>query len=92
MVRELCLRFVLFILVFILCKKTGNFLVIFLNIFSTFDKIRMRTYIKNLRHSYSNVFHKYQKFQIYIVNIKGDMHDQKIKVKNTFSDKTIPIT
>ena len=83
MVRELCLSFFLFILVFILCKKTGNFLVIFLNIFSTFYKIRMMMYIKNLRHSslYSNVFHKYQKFQIYNVNIKGDMHNQKVKVK-----------
>ena len=83
MVRELCLRFFLFILVFILCKKTGNFLVIVFNTFSTFYKIRMRTYIKYLRHSslYSNVFRKYQKFQIYNVNIKGDMHDQKIKVK-----------
>ena len=43
----------------------------------------MRTYITNLRHSSlnSNVFHKYQKFQIFYVDIKGDMHDQKIKVK-----------
>ena len=83
MVRELCLRFLLFVLVFILCKKKGNFLVIFLNIFSTFHKIRMRIYITILRHSslYSNVLRKSQKFQAYKVNIKGDMHDQKIKVK-----------
>ena len=39
--------------------------------------------MNNLRHSslYSNVFHKYQKFQVYYVNSKGDIHDQKIKVK-----------
>ena len=58
-----------FVLVSILCEKTGNFSVIFLNIFSTF-------YIKK-----SNVFRKYQSCQVYNVNSKGDMHDQKIKVK-----------
>ena len=83
MVKEQCLRFFLFVLVFILSKKTGNFLVIFLNIFSTFHKIRMRTYIKILRHSslYSNVLRKSQKSQAYNVHIMGDMHNQKIKVK-----------
>ena len=64
-----------------LCIHLAN--MFFFNTFSTFYKIRMRTYINNLRHSslYSNVFCKYPKFQIYNVNIKGDMHDQKIKVK-----------
>ena len=83
MLRELCLRFFIFVLVFILCKKTGNFFVIFLNIFSTFHKKRMRTCIKNLRHRslHNNVFSMYQKSQAYIVHNKGDIHVQKIKVK-----------
>ena len=83
MVRELCLRIFVSVLVFILCKKKGKFLVIFLNICSTFHKIRMRTYINSLSHSslYSNVLHKSQKFQVYNVNIKGDMHDKKIQVR-----------
>ena len=83
MVRAQCLRFFLFVLVFILCRKTGNFLVIFLVIFSTFYKIRMRTYITNLRHSslYSNVFRKYKRCQVYNVKIKEDMYNQKIKVR-----------
>ena len=38
MSRELCLRFYFNILVFILCQKRGNFLFIFLNIFSRFYK------------------------------------------------------
>ena len=39
--------------------------------------------MKNLRNIslYSNVFHKYQKFQVYNLNSNGDIHDQKIKVK-----------
>ena len=83
MLRELCLRFVLLVLVFILCKKTGNFLVIFLNIFSTFYKKQMRTCIKNLRYSslHSNVFSMYHKFQAYYVHSKGDIYVQEIKVK-----------
>ena len=83
MLRELCLRFFLLVLVFILCKKTGNFLVIFLNIFSTFYKKRMRTCIKNLRHCslHSNVFSMYHKFQAYNVHSKRDIYVQKIKVK-----------
>ena len=51
MLRELCLRFFFHSLVFILCQKTGNFLFIFLNIFSRFDKKQTKTYIKNLRRS-----------------------------------------
>ena len=38
MSRELCLRFFVYILVFILCQKTGNFVFIFWNIFSRFDR------------------------------------------------------
>ena len=83
MLRELCLRFFILVLVSILCEKTGNFFVIFWNIFSTFHKKRMRTCIQNLRHSslLSNVFSMYQRFQAYIVHSKGDIHVQKIKVK-----------
>ena len=83
MSRELCLRFLLFVLVFILCKKTGNILFIFKNIFSTFYKKQMRTCIKNLRHSslHSNVFSMYQRFQVHNEHNKKDMHVQKIKVK-----------
>ena len=83
MLRELCLRFLIFVLLFILCKKTGNFFVIFLNIFSTFHKKLMRTFIKNLRHIslHNNVFSMYQKSQAYIVHNKGDILVQKIKVK-----------
>ena len=68
---------------FSLCEKTGNFLVIFWNIFSKFHKERMRICTKNLRHSslHSNVFSMYQKFQAYIVHSEGDIHVQKIKVK-----------
>ena len=83
MLRELSLRFFLLVLVFILCKKTGNFVVIKLNIFSTFYKKRMKTCMKNLRHSslHSNVFSMYQKSQAYYVHSKRDIYVQKIKVK-----------
>ena len=83
MLRELCLRFFIVVIVFILCKKTGNFLVMFLNIFSTFYKKRMRICIKKLRHSsfHSNIFSMYQRFQAYNVHSKGDVYVQKIKVK-----------
>ena len=33
MSRELCLRFLFQVLVFILCQETGNFMIIYLNIF-----------------------------------------------------------
>ena len=83
MLRERCLRFLIVVIVFILCKKTGNILVIFLNIFSTFYKKRMRICIKNLRHIslHSNVFSMYQRFQAYNVHSKGDSYVQNIKVK-----------
>ena len=83
MLRELCLGIFLLVLVFILCEKTGNFLVIILNIFSTFYKKRMRTFMKNLRHGslHSNVLSMYQKFQAYNVHSKGGIYVQKIKVK-----------
>ena len=38
MLREMCLRFFILVLVFILSEKTGNFFVIFWNLFSTFHK------------------------------------------------------
>ena len=78
---------------FISCNKTGNFLVIFLNIFPTFYKKRMRTCMKNLRHSslYSNVFSMYQQFQAYNVHSKGGIHVQKIKVKKYIFVYSYPI-
>ena len=66
-----------------LCKKTGNFFIIIFIIFSTFNKKRMRTCMKNLRHCFlhSNVLSMYQRFQAYNVHSKGDIHLQNIKVK-----------
>ena len=83
MLRELCHRFFLLVLVFILCEKTGNFLVIILNIIFTFYEKRMRTCMRNLRHRslHSNVLSMHQKFQAYNVHSKGGIHVQKIKVK-----------
>ena len=82
MSRELCLRFFVYILVFILCQKTGNFLFIFWNIFSRFHRKQTRGHIKNLRHSslYSNVFDMYVQFQVFNLHDKRDIHVQKIKV------------
>ena len=83
MSRELCLRFFFHILVFNLCKKTGNFfLFIFLNIFSRFFKKQTRTYIKNLRHSSldSNVLNMYVKYQVCNLHNERGIHVQKIKV------------
>ena len=78
----LCLLFLFYILVFILCQKTGNFLFNFLNIFSRFYRKQTRTYIKNLRdHSLdSNVFNMYITFQVCNSHSKRDIHVQKIKV------------
>ena len=83
MLRNLGLRFLLLVLVYILCKKMGNVLIIILIIFSTFYKKRMRTCMKNLRHNslHSNVFSMYQRSQAYSLHSKGDIHIQKIKVK-----------
>ena len=83
MLREPSLSFFLLLLIFILCEKNGNFLVIILNIFSTFYKKRMRTCMNNLRHSplHSNVLSMYQRFQAYNVHSKGGIYVQKIKVK-----------
>ena len=63
--RELCLRILIFVLVFVLCQKTGNFLIILLIFFSKFHKKLTRSYIKNLGHSSlkSNVLSTYVKFQ-----------------------------
>ena len=83
MSRELCLRLFFYVLLFILCKKTGNFLHNLLNIFSNFSKRQTRTYIKILRHSSltSDVFNVHLKFQICNFYNKRDIHVQKIKVK-----------
>ena len=82
MQRELCLRFFFYILVFILCQKTGNFLFIFWNIFSRFHRKQTSTYIKILRHSSlnSNVFNTYVKSQVCNLHNERDIHVQKIKV------------
>ena len=87
MLRELCLRFMIVVIVFILSKKTGNILVIFLNIFSTFYKKRIRICIQKLRHGslHSNVFRMYQRFQAYNVHSKGNSYVKKIKVKYIFA-------
>ena len=47
--REPCLKTFKQALVFILCQKTGRFLLIFHNYFSRFHKMKSRTYIKILR-------------------------------------------
>ena len=54
MSREECLRVFFEVLLFILCKKRGNFYYFSLNIFSKFYRKLTRTYIKILRHSSLN--------------------------------------
>ena len=83
MSRELCLRFLFKVLDFFLLKKTGNFLVNILNIFSTFYRKLTRAYIENLRQSSlnSNVFNTYIKFELFDLYGKKDIEVQKIKVK-----------
>ena len=82
MSRELCLRFFVYILVFILCQKTGNYLFIFGNIFSRFHRKQTRGHVKSLRHSSldSNVFNMYVQFQVLKLHDKINIHVQKIKV------------
>ena len=65
-----------------LIQKTGNFLSIFVNIFSRFYRKKTRTYIHNLRHSSldSNVFYMYAKFQGCNLHNNRDIHVQKIKI------------
>ena len=79
MLRELCLRFLFKVLDFIICKKSGNFLVNILNIFSTFHRKSTRTYIENLRHSSlnSNVFNTYRTFEVCDSYGKKDINIQK---------------
>ena len=83
MLRELCLRLFVNILVLILCQKTGNVFLIFLNIFSRFYRKQTKTYLKNLRHSSlgSNIFIIYVKFHVCNLHNKRDIHVQKIKVQ-----------
>ena len=49
--REACLRLFSYALVIVLHKKSGNFLDIFKTLFSKSIKIKMRAYIKYLRHA-----------------------------------------
>ena len=49
--REACLRFFIWVLAFILCQKTGNFLYLFTTSICTFHKMKTRTSIKILRHA-----------------------------------------
>ena len=83
MSRELCLRILFKVLVFILCEKTGNFLIFFSNIFSIFYKKRTRTYSQNLRHCSLNskVSNTHPKSQVWDFHDKKDVYVQKIKVK-----------
>ena len=57
---------------FFLCQKTGNFLSFFAKQFSTFHKIKTRTYIRNLRHASLHLYlmNTCLKFQSFIWNIK----------------------
>ena len=48
---EACLRFVIYVLVFILCEKTGTFFHFFKTLISTLSQIKTKTYIKILRHA-----------------------------------------
>ena len=67
---------------FNLCPKTGNFLFIFLNIFSRFYRKPTRIYIKILRRSSLHiiVFNTYVIFQFCKLHNKRDIHVQKISL------------
>ena len=82
MSRELYLRLFVYILVFILCQKTGHFFFGGGNIFSRFHRKDTSGHIQNLRHSSldSNVFNMYVQFQVFNLHDKRDIHVQKIKV------------
>ena len=56
--REWCLKMLILVLVFFLCKKTGNFFMFFKEKFSTFHKIKTITFIKNLRHRFLRIYIK----------------------------------
>ena len=70
---------------FILCQKTGIFLLFFYKYFSKFHKMKSRTYIKNLRlcSLQMNVLCRYVKFHAWGLISKGDILFQKIKVKKS---------
>ena len=85
--RETCLKILKKALVFFLCQKTGRFLLFFHNYFSRFDKIKSRTYIKNLEHGslQMNVNCMYMKSHVWEMIIKGVILVQRIKVKKSIS-------
>ena len=84
MSRELCLRFLMYVLVFVVCQKMGNFLFIFLIFFCYIKKKRTRSSIKNSLKK--NAFNAHVKFQTWIVHSERDVHVQKIKVRKYFSN------
>ena len=77
MSRELCLRFLIYVLVLVYVKKRViSFFVI---------EYFLQNFIKK-RHSSldNNVFNTHLKFQVWVVHSKGGIHVQKIKVENIF--------
>ena len=81
--RELCLRVLMYPLVFVLCQKTGHFSGFFFKYsFSKYHKKRTSIYKGNQRHSslHNNVVNTYVKFQFGIMHSKRDIYVQKIKV------------
>ena len=77
--REACLKILSYVLVLILCQKTGNFWWFFSLSISTFHKIKTRTYIKILRHTSLHLHLKNTclKFERCILNIGWDILVQK---------------
>ena len=56
-----------FVLDFVLCQKTTNFLLLFGNVFSRFHKIKVNTLIKDLRRGSLHVgtVYMYTKFHMF---------------------------
>ena len=81
--REPCFKFLIEGLLLILCKKMGRFSYFFQTKFSTFDKTKTKTYIKNLRHSSLHMNVVYMCLKLYTSKYitKRDILDQKIHVE-----------
>ena len=84
--REACLRFFILALVLFLCEKTGNFLLFFSILISTFPQIKTRTYIKILRHAslHMDLMNAHLKFGTVKCNSSWDIHVQKMFGKKRF--------
>ena len=65
--------------------KNGKIFFFFYDYFSTFHKIKTRTYIEILRHGslQMNVFIRHVKFHTCNTVFEGDILDQKIKVEKS---------